>query len=606
MDSLYNHQWAQAFARGETFVTGPYFRPPLYPQFLGIIYRLFGADPWAPRIIQAVLGSLNCGLLFVIGRTAFNRRVGIIAGFAGAFYWSFAYFDAELLSPVLIVFFTLLLVVGLLRASSRGGRALLWLTNGIVLGLSAITRPDILILAPAILAWIVVLCRPVWRRTATYALCFVAGCMVPILPVTIRNYAVGRDLVMITANGGVNFYIGNNPGADGMSASIPGDPVELKAGYEAQVARAERAEGRPLKASEVSSYYTRATWRYVQSSPNQAYGRILKKLVYFWTRYEVPNDQDIYFVTQQYVPITKFMPIGFWLIGPLGILGMALSFRRARTLFPLWGIVCAYVIVDAVFFVNARFRIAAVALLMVLAGYALHWTYRALRDKQSKGLLFAASLLICGSLLVERVPPGGDRMHVQAYSYAGNALANQGKYKEAERMLTESLVRGRDSKWPLSPNVLFSLGYVRFQQQNYNGARPCFEEALNLDPSFTASRWYLAQTLERLGDLNKAIEVLRQLVLQVPDNAEYQLALGKLLVRLGRVNEALPIYARALELNRANSRALADVARLLIRDGRYGDAASLLRTGLVYAPNDPELDALWRQSLQRPVPVKQR
>ena len=43
-----------------------------------------------------------------------------------------------------------------------------------------------------------------------------------IFPVTLRNYLIGDDWVLISANGGVNFYIGNNAHYDSTVAIHPG------------------------------------------------------------------------------------------------------------------------------------------------------------------------------------------------------------------------------------------------------------------------------------------------------------------------------------------------------------------------------------------------
>ena len=40
-----------------------------------------------------------------------------------------------------------------------------------------------------------------------------------IFSVTLRNYMVGRDRVLIAYQGGINFYLGNNPESDGHSAT---------------------------------------------------------------------------------------------------------------------------------------------------------------------------------------------------------------------------------------------------------------------------------------------------------------------------------------------------------------------------------------------------
>ena len=81
------------------------------------------------------------------------------------------------------------------------------------------------------------------------------GCLLPIVPVTIRNQVVGDDLVLISSQAGVNFYIGNNPLSDGRTAIVPGTPGGWWEGYHATIERAERATGRDLKPSPVSRYY---------------------------------------------------------------------------------------------------------------------------------------------------------------------------------------------------------------------------------------------------------------------------------------------------------------------------------------------------------------
>ncbi|NIN01520.1 MAG: hypothetical protein GTO24_26530, partial [candidate division Zixibacteria bacterium] len=42
-----------------------------------------------------------------------------------------------------------------------------------------------------------------------------------IAPVTLRNYFVGKDLVLIAWQGGLNFYLGNNPDATGYTPVSP-------------------------------------------------------------------------------------------------------------------------------------------------------------------------------------------------------------------------------------------------------------------------------------------------------------------------------------------------------------------------------------------------
>ena len=97
LDALYHHDWAKAIAEGRTFIEGPYFRAPLYPWFLGAVYTIFGPGFLLPRLFQAAIGSLTCGVVFLIGRLAFDRKVGLLSGVAAAAFWVLCYFDGELL-----------------------------------------------------------------------------------------------------------------------------------------------------------------------------------------------------------------------------------------------------------------------------------------------------------------------------------------------------------------------------------------------------------------------------------------------------------------------------------------------------------------------------
>ncbi len=78
--------------------------------------------------------------------------------------------------------------------------------------------------------------------------------MLPILPVTLANTLSG-DFVLIASQGGVNFYIGNNPESDALRAVVPGTRTDWWGGYNDAIFMAEEALGRKLKPSEVSRYW---------------------------------------------------------------------------------------------------------------------------------------------------------------------------------------------------------------------------------------------------------------------------------------------------------------------------------------------------------------
>ncbi len=579
MDPLYHHEWAKAFAEGRRFWEGPYFRAPLYPWLLGLIYKLFGPDnALAPRIIQAAIGSASCGLIFVLGRLAFSRAAGLIAGLLAAGYWVFAYYDAELLIPVLIVFLDLLLLIALLSAGRRQ-RWWKWGLCGVLLGTSAIARPNILLLAPVLVAWVVWLNWSAWRRSLVFAWWLFAGTMVPILPITIRNYVVGHDLVLIASQGGVNFYIGNNPEADGMSAVIKGDPPQWRPCYEAQIARAERAAGRKLKASEVSDWYYQQAWRFMRSQPRAAAGLMLRKLRYFWSRWETGNNQDLYFIVEQYAPLARWLPVRFELFAPLGVLGLLVSLGpRRRELLPLWAFVIVYMLSVVMFFVTARYRVPVDAVLMVLAGGAVVWLAGQLRRRCWSRLALAGAVLAGMGWTVAYVPPGVDRGHVQGLRVAGQMLIGLGQTEQGEQLLRESIRRAERTGWPVAPETWYTLGSLAIQRGDLDEAARCMRAALAANPRFAPAHNALGALLAAQGQMAQAIEHFRQAVALQPQDAPSRANLASAYARAGRLAEAAAEFRHAIRLDPTVRSVLQQTVEILRSQGRGDDARRLLES----------------------------
>ena len=164
MDTEYNLEWARAIATGvwespwDRLDGAAFFRAPLYSYGLAGFFRVFGEDLYLARVFQLGLGVLSCVLTYFVGTLALGRRVGLGAGCVTAVYWVLAYFEAEFLLPVALVFLALasfaLLFVAVRRRSS-----LLALLAGLVFGLFAITRPNILVFFPVLCLWALALTR---------------------------------------------------------------------------------------------------------------------------------------------------------------------------------------------------------------------------------------------------------------------------------------------------------------------------------------------------------------------------------------------------------------------------------------------------------------
>jgi len=529
LDEQIHHEWAARFAAGDEWSadrqTGevlPYFRAPLYIWFVGTIYKFFGVDPgFLPRLIQSLLGALSCGLVFLLGARLFGRRAGVIAGFGAAIYWILVYFDNELLIVPLIVFLDLLLLLFLVLAHEKSAWPY-WSAAGLFLGLSAIARPNILLFAPAVCVWILRVYRKQpkgWTKGVARCFAFGLALLLPILPITVRNFTVGDDLVLVASQGGVNFYIGNNPHSDGVTAVVPGTPNDWWGGYDATHAMAERALGRKAKPSEVSEYFFDEALRFWNEDRGAALGLLGEKTHKFLCRQEYANNKCIYTFTEEFTPIVGWLFVGFWLVAPLGFLGLLIGFGRGGArLFPLWGFLAAYSVSVIAFFITARFRVPVVPVLIVYGAFAIEWLAARIKLRQLRPLACALGALCVLFAVVLYVPEAGfGRVHkgsAKFYGSIGASFAQQGDLSRAHAYLDRAVKSARatlekdgprEEKTLAAQIVLNSLlvdGSLLVKENRLPEALDSFTEALGFAPPNTQQKASLharmATILERL------------------------------------------------------------------------------------------------------------
>ena len=92
---------------------------PLYPFFLALIYLVCGHSHTSVVIIQGIIDSISCILIYYIASMLFNKKVAILAAFIYAFYGIAIFYTGILLAPTVVVFFTLLFIASLLALHLR-------------------------------------------------------------------------------------------------------------------------------------------------------------------------------------------------------------------------------------------------------------------------------------------------------------------------------------------------------------------------------------------------------------------------------------------------------------------------------------------------------
>jgi hypothetical protein len=187
----------------------------LYTLYLTVVYAIFGPNPLAARLIQAVaVGILQPVLLFQIGRIVFNRQVGLVAAFLGAVYVYFFYYSAALMTEAFYITAILGFLYLLIRfAEPDIEHPWRWvLAMGVVLGVIVLLRQLFLFVTPFLFLWVW------WARyrnggsipvVQTVVVGLIAIMMV--LPFTVYNYARFDRFVLLNTNAGYAFFWGNHP-----------------------------------------------------------------------------------------------------------------------------------------------------------------------------------------------------------------------------------------------------------------------------------------------------------------------------------------------------------------------------------------------------------
>ena len=549
-DAAEYHQWALRIVGGDWRGEGVFYQAPLYPYFLAAVYGTFGDGVAMVRFVQAVIGAGSCVLLAAAGMTLFGRW-GALAGALLAIYPPAIFLDGLLEKTALVTFFTaalLSLIAGRIKFRE--------FSVGVVLGLLALTRENALLLAVPVLLWFLVA-----ERRPGAAAAFVAGCALVLLPVGVRNYAVGGEFHLTTSQFGPNFYIGNHAGANGLY-----DPLVVGHGSvadeRADATRiAEEAEGRKLAPSEVSSYWTSRAFDFIRTQPGAWVGQLGRKLALTYNAVEIADTESQEVYAEWSSLLRVLAPLSFGVILCLAAFGLCMTASSWRDLWFLHGIALTYTLSIVMFYVFARYRFPLVPVLVLLgAGGLASWPTKSAR--QMRGWALASVAVAAGVTFVSLENTRVDR--VANNVNIGNALlVDRGTWDQAATFYHRAL-----NESPRSPAAHFGMGTLLTQKRQPKEALGHYQTAVDGWPENVDLRLNYALALVDAGDSPGALKQLdAAATLRATDPTAHLLA-GKVLLTTGRVEEARQRFERVLALKPGDDDArisLEQANRLLAR-----------------------------------------
>jgi tetratricopeptide (TPR) repeat protein len=569
------HEWGMRIAAGDWLGAGVFYQPPLYPYFLGLLHSLFGPSLWAARLVQIALGAAACALIFLAGEKWFSRPVGIAAGLILACYAPAIFFDGLIEKSVLDLFLLALLLFWLPETDPWFQWR--WFGAGIILALLGLSRENALVLVPVVALWIAIRFseRPLAVRGRLVGL-FVGGVLLVLVPVGLRNLAVGGEFTLTTAQFGPNFFIGNNAAADGTYGSVRKTIGEIQLEGPDAERLAERAVGHELTPGQVSSYWFGQALQYITSQPGDWLRLLGLKWLMVWNAREIEDSDDFYIYREYAALLDALAPFNhFGVLVPLAALGLYLTRGRWRRLWLLYLMIAALALSVAIFYVFGRYRFPLVPLLALFAGAGLIDTVGLWKKRAWSTLALSAAMLFFAALVVNWPLRGKSGPGAEGYNNLSNAYLKQGRIDEAIESARRALAVAPDYGI-----AHYNLANRYAAQSKLDLAQTHLEKALEIYPNYAEAHSNYGQLLVARGDLEGATRYFQRAVALNPNLGRAQLNLGLALAKQGRIQEAVRPLEAAVRLMPDSAEANYYLGNVYAAENRYGEAAESLRQAL--------------------------
>jgi hypothetical protein len=381
------------------------FYPPVYPYFVGALFRAFGtmrAVLWA----QVVLGALLVPVVGRVGALAFGRRVGVLAAAVTAFYPELLWYPAHYWSETVYLLLLWGAIERTLAADARGSRGAAAVA-GLLWGLATLTRELSLYLVPIVGLWLLrprpgdagARVRPDGLRppaggVARAALLVLAAALT-VAPWTIRNAIVFRAFIPVSTMGGLNLWQGNTT------------LTHL------QIYEVLATKGGPV---EQDRYCREMAWETIASrQPAWALEKLVEQMPEFWKAGSEVLDHLAGRDACGPLPVARLVPIELVLLLPyLAVLGLfVVGLARVRFMGGAWLLLlllAAYNAAHVVAYATTRFRLPVLPVVFVVAAaVVVGWRDGALLPLRGWRLLLLVAIAL---VALATLAPGLEELEV--------------------------------------------------------------------------------------------------------------------------------------------------------------------------------------------------
>lgn len=429
-DMKFYADWALRIAHGQWTDFHAFYGEPLYAYLLAGVFAVAGFHPLWMGLVQSILDAGTAVLILKIATLVFPNPPGraLLIGVLAALGWALfvpATAYCCLLIPTSFVVALWWFCIWWLLSRSATARWLEWFSVALLIGLGA------MISAAALSLLLLLLAALILHRRSFAALAVAAGVSLGTAPAWAHNMFAGRDPVFLSAHGGLNFWIGNNPEANGYPKIPLGLPKEQSLLLLKSIQVAEAAAGHPLPRSAVSAYWSNKARDYIATHFFDWLRLLGVKIKNFWSNFQYDDLSSITSLRDAGIILPG---IHFDLAAALGLPGALLATRNRKARWIIAAI-CLQMLALLPVFINERYRLPAVPGLLLLSAFFVAELSGRIRAARWRPLATAAVAVTASTFFVVFTPNNDPALQSLDNLKAGERELMANDFARAEKRL---------------------------------------------------------------------------------------------------------------------------------------------------------------------------
>ena len=283
----------------------------------------------------------------------------------------------------------------------------------------------------------------------------------------------------------------------------------------------------------------------------------------------------------------------FGIVAPLAFLGMWITRRRWRELWPLHALLGVFALSVIAFYVMDRYRYPLVPVLMLFAGVGLdevvsYWNTHSGSERARTVLLVALALVVCNL-------PLQSSSDMQAVTHYNIGVELDDAHLDSQ---AEAEYRAAVALQPALAGPHINLAGLLGRRGEHAGGLFEGREAVRLAPTSSSAHVNLGAALQSLGKTDEAVGTLTRALELDPRNADAHYNLAEALMAGGQAKPAMDHLHETIRLQPSRWQAYNDLGILLSSEGHLTQGIEQLRTAVKLAPASREAAANLERALQ--------